>query len=219
MITNFITFIFFFELLSLSMLLVLALFINNNQWCFFKITGHGKFLNFNLFIYSFIYLFWISFLAIINLFVLLIYIFKSLATLDFSLFEIIILHNLSLLSFSNFSNLLIIWCVYLFSFFLKLGLVPFFLWKPNFFKSIPLAYIYIYVGYFFYFLFLFFLNLIYSSFYLWVTYLISINLILAFFGFIILVFSLLNITNIKIFIAFSSILNSFLLFIVMLVLI
>ncbi len=219
MITNFITFIFFFELLSLSMLLVLALFINNNKWCFFKVTGHEKFLNFNLFIYSFIYLFWISFLAIINLFVLLIYIFKSLVTLDFSLFEVIILHNLSLISFSNFSNLLIIWCVYLFSFFLKLGLVPFFLWKPNFFKSIPLAYIYIYVGYFFYFLFLFFLNLLYSSFYLWVTYLIYINLILAFFGFIILVFSLLNITNIKIFIAFSSILNSFLLFITILVLI
>lgn len=219
MITNFITFIFFFELLSLSMLLVLALFINNNKWCFFKVTGHEKFLNFNLFIYSFIYLFWISFLAIINLFVLLIYIFKSLVTLDFSLFEVIILHNLSLISFSNFSNLLIIWCVYLFSFFLKLGLVPFFLWKPNFFKSIPLAYIYIYVGYFFYFLFLFFLNLLYSSFYLWVTYLIYINLILAFFGFIILVFSLLNITNIKIFIAFSSILNSFLLFITILILI
>lgn len=216
MITNLFTFIFFFELLSLTVFFLLILSLNFNNLYIYKNITQWQNNNINLFFYSFLYLFWISFISILNLFIFLIYFFKMTTSFDLSFVELLIIYFLYNINFDGYITILYINLLYSFIFFLKLGVIPFFLWKPNFFKSINYFYLLIYICIFYFFIFLYFLLCTYEYFYLIFIINLYFWIVIFLFGIIVLIFSLLNITNFKIFISFSSILNSFLLIICLL---
>ena len=189
--------------------------INNSNYLFFNFFK--KNINTNLFIYSFLYLFWISFLSIVNIFVLFIYLNKFINSFDFYFIDLLVLFKFYNVCFSEYTNLVFFWFFFIFSFFLKLGLVPFFLWKPNFFKSIPYIYILNYVVVFYFFFFIYFIYILFSVFYLFNFYLSFINFFICFITIFILFILLYNITNFKIFLSFSSIINSFFLFFIFII--
>lgn len=213
---NIFSFIFIFELLSLSTLLILTIFSNININFYYFNSNRVKNNNLNLLVYSFLYLFWISFLSILGFFLLIIYLFKLTYSFDYYIIELIYNYIYYNLSRFNYTLLLITWILFIFSFFLKLGIMPFFLWKPNFFKSLPNIFLLFYVFLFYFFLYVYFLSLLYSFFYFFIGILGTLNFLFFIFILILLILNLYNITNIKVFIAYSSILNSTLIFFLLL---
>lgn len=208
LINNFFSFIFIIELMSLSAFLILILFFNPNSSYNFFFKNSNSRENIIIFFNAFLYIFWISFLSIINLFLFIYLLLKSANSVDFFLIDFIFLlntiNNTQLTFFYNFY----IFFIFNFSFFLKLGLVPFFIWKPYFFKSLPYKFIYIYVTIVFFFLFIFFINLLISSFSYFIINYFLLYIVFFFLSFFMIFFVIFNNYNIKIFIATSSILNS-----------
>lgn len=216
--TNLFTLVFLIELISITLFIILSIF-NTYKTVNFNFNYTTNFIiEYNHIkptyqFYSLILLFWMSFITSINLFLYLIYFIYFINTFDFILIDYIVLYfNINSNKF-NYLQLNFIFIGFIFTWFLKLGLVPFFFWKPNVFKGLPFTFISVYVL-FFYFLFLiysvylftFFLNELINYIYLF-------NVILIYIGLIFLIFFLFEITNIKVFIAYSSILNTLLVFI------
>lgn len=160
------------------------------------------------FLQSLFFFFWISLVSSLNLFVFIIFIYKSLITLDWFLLEHIFYY---IVSTSNFKNLFFIgmsWFFIMFSIFLKCGITPMFVWKPTFFKGLSFASLVFYISFFYFFLFLFLVifltNYLHTLFY----YYFLVNLLFVFLGLINLFFILCESFYIKTFFAVSSILNS-----------
>lgn len=210
-ITNFFSFVFVIELISSSVFIYLIIFYNfNNSYNYF-------FKNFNsnkeiLFLNSFIYIFWISFISIINFFLFIYLILNSTNVIDFFLIDYILIMQKNSYSSLNYLFSFYIFLILIFSFFLKLGFIPFFLWKPYFFKILPYKFIYLYVTIFFFLLFIFFVNLIIIHLNFYITDYYIIFILLLFISFILLFLITSNNSNIKIFLAISSVINSLNLF-------
>jgi len=95
-----------------------------------------------------------------------------------------------------------------FCIFLKCGIVPLFLWKPTFFKGIPLYTLFFYICFFYFFLFLFLIHFL-TSYFAEVFYFYTIvNLVFITTGLISLLFIMCESYYFKAFMAISSILNS-----------
>ena len=124
----------------------------------------------------------------------------------FQLLQIILLIIIS------FFFIIFIWFNLLFSIFLKCGLVPFYFWKPAFFKGMPLHSLFFYIVFFYFFIFIYFLYffLIYLNeiFYFFTV----INMLILCIGFFILLFILCEAFYLKAFLAMSSILNTLFVF-------
>jgi len=216
---NFFTLIFYFELLTLNIMMLLSLSNNYTNITYNQIItteNNNQFNNKPYYqFYSFILMFWISFLTSFNLFFYLIYYIYYLQTFDFFLVEYVVLY-LKLNSNLWLYNIYFIWFGFIFTIFLKLGLIPFFFWKPNFFKGTTMQFLFIYIVYFYYiflsFIFIFLLNYL-NELVLLTT---IINLIIIYVGLILLIMILFNTYNIKIFFAYSSIINTLLIFIFLL---
>lgn len=104
------------------------------------------------------------------------------------------------------------WFVLCFCLFLKCGLAPFYIWKPTFFKGIPLYTLFFYVTFFYFFLFVFVLHLL-TSYFGEVLYFYALTLLtLSFVGLLSLLAILCESFYLKAFLAMSSILNSLLVF-------
>ena len=210
------TVVFFIEVLSS---LVLLLLISGS----FSTTHYYNNLNLNslsyaapngpfFFFQSVLFFFWISLVSSLNLFLFLILFFLKFLTYDWFLIEFIFFFISSISSIKDIFTLGFVWLNFLFCIFLKCGLVPFYFWKPTFFKGLPIHVLFFYVFFFYFSIFLFFclfllnyLNQIFFSF-------ILINILLLFFG-IFIIFSILSEAYyLKAFIAMSSILNSLFVF-------
>lgn len=151
--------------------------------------------------------FWISLVTSLFLFLTLLNCWKSFNSLDLFFFELV-----CACSFSTLLYLFPFIFFLFFSFFLKCGVVPFFFWKPIFFRNLPLICLWIYVFFFFFFLLIFFFYLFINFFTIFLQPFAFFFLFLLMSGFFALLFSLCESFYLKTFIALSSILNTFLLF-------
>ncbi len=210
------TIIFFIEVLST---LILLLLLTSN----FASSYFYENLNLNLhnyfqkttpffFVQALLFFFWISLVSSLNLFLFLILFYLKFLTFEWFLFEFVFYHLTTLNDFKSVFSIFFIWFNLLFCIFIKCGLVPFYFWKPVFFKGMPLHTLMFYICFFYFFIFLFFLHflLVYTNeiFY----YYLQVNVILLFSGFFILFFMLCESYYIKTFLASSSILNTLFIF-------
>ena len=161
---------------------------------------------------SILYIFWISLISSLNLFLFLLLFYFKILTLDWYLVEYIFIYFINTNTTKDIITLSLIWFVLLFSIFVKCGLAPVFIWKPTFFKGLPLYTLFFYITFF------------YSSFYVFVIHFILASLSEVFYFYIIffwtlillglffLLFIICETYYIKAFLAISSILNSLLVF-------
>ncbi len=206
------TFIFFIEILSSIIFLMLVT-------STFSTTYFYNNLNFNLhtyfqpsmpffFVQMLIFFFWMSLIASLNLFLFIILFYIKFLTFDWFLFEFIFFYSTILSDFKDIFLIIFIWFNLLFSIFLKCGLVPFYFWKPFFFKGMPVHALFFYIIFFYFFLFLFiiyfFLIYINEIFF----YFIGASIFVLILGTFFLLTILCESFYIKSFLALSSILNT-----------
>lgn len=213
---NTITFVFLVEILStLVMLLIItstfssAYFYNNSnlsRYSYFSQTLPTSYLN------TIIFYFWISLVSSLTLFVLLTLFYLHFFTFDWNTTEFIFYYVVSVSNIKNIFAISLNWLLLLFCIFLKCGLVPFYIWKPTFFKGMSFhsllfytTFFYFFLFYFFIYFFLFYLN---ELFY----YNLFINILILSIGLIVLLFIICESFYLKAFIAISSILNTLFVF-------
>lgn len=165
------------------------------------------------YIQSLLFFFWMSLLASLNLFLFITQLYLKVFTFDWFMLEYIFGYFIISNSFWDIISLTIPWFIFIFSIFLKCGLVPFFFWKPVFFKGLPIHMLFVYICYFYFFFFLFIIHLISSYFsevYYYYLFVLATILVISV---LLLLTILCESYYIKIFLAMSSILNSVLVFI------
>lgn len=220
---NFLIFIFSVEILSTInfVLFILSIFSKSTFYNLNDVDDFKYFNNTNpsLYLQTLIYLYWVSLVGSLLLFMFLILIYKLTLTLDFYILIYIyewFFFNLdfTILWFINFS---IIWIFFLIVIFLKCAIFPFFFWKPALFKGLPLYIILIYITLYFFSLFLYFIYflLVYLP---NIFYFLIIELyLIIFIGLVFLTTSILDSYFFKTFFALSSSINT--LFVLMITLI
>lgn len=180
--------------------------IDFSQYNYFQNVIPYSFLN------SLIYFFWVSLIASLNLFLFTIYLYTNLMSLDWYLLEHIYYYYLNISSYKDLYLLGIVWFIMLFSILLKCGIAPFFVWKPTFFKGLPLNTLFFYITLFYFSLFLFFIHFISSYMFYFTSTYSYVFLVLLLIGIVVLISILFESFFIKSFLAVSSILNSLLVF-------
>lgn len=209
---NLITVIFFIEILStlIFLLVISGSFSSNSAYNNLNFSAFSYFVASTpvFFFHSILYFFWISLIASLNLFLFLILFYFKFLTYDWFFIEFIFSYYTSISSLKEIVSILLIWLNFLFCLFLKCGLVPFYFWKPIFFKGLPIHTLFFYVSFFYFFIFLFFCvfltNFLSQIFFFF----LIVNVIFLLFGFFIFLFILNEAFYIKSFVALSSILNS-----------
>lgn len=159
-----------------------------------------------------LYIFWISLVSSLNLFVFLLLFYYKILTLDWYLTEYIFLYFITINTTKDIFLLGLIWFVLLFAIFVKCGLAPLFIWKPTFFKGLPIYTLFFYITFFYSLFYLFIINFLMSSlseiFYFYVIFF----WVLVLLGLFTLFFIICETYYIKAFLAVSSIINSLLVF-------
>jgi hypothetical protein len=158
------------------------------------------------------YFFWISLVTSLNLFFFLILLFLKFSTFDWYLIEFIFFYITLTNEIKDLFFIFFIWFNFLFSIFLKCGLVPFYFWKPIFFKGMTIQLLFFYIFFFYFFLFLFILKIILLSLNEIFFFFIFVNIFLLLIGFVFLFFILCEAYYIKAFFALSSIINTLFVF-------
>ena len=210
------TVIFFIEIIStlIFLLVVTSTFSSTYFYNNLNLNTHSYFHQTTpfFFLQTLMYFFWISLLSSLNLFFFLILFYTKILTFDWFLFEFIFFYVVEVSQIKDVFFLSVIWFNLLFSIFLKCGLVPFYFWKPTFFKGLPLHTLFFYIIFFYFFILLFFLffflNYLNEIFYFF----LNINVLLLIIGFVVLLFTLCEAYYIKSFLALSSILNTLFVF-------
>ena len=213
---NLFTFIFFLELLSalVTLLLVTSTFTSTH---FYNLTSYSQHAYFNSstpnsLVQALLAFFWTTLVSSLLLFVLLIFVYIQFLTFDWNLIDavfgfVITNSSIKLLFSSTFT-----WLLFLTAIFIKCGIVPLYLWKPTLFKGITLIslFFYVYVYYFTVFFFLLYAMFFYlNELFMFNLHLITLLLIVGTFMISPLLFESFYL---KAFLALSSILNSLLLF-------
>jgi hypothetical protein len=213
---NVFTFIFFLEVISvlINLLIVTSTFSSLYFYNNVSLTRANYFQSSlpTSFLQTLLFFFWVSLLSALNLFVVLIFMYLKFLTFDWFLIETIFFYSLTLSNLKGVFYIFLVWLNFLFCVFLKCGLVPFFFWKPTFFKGIPTHSLMFYITFFYFFLFLFLLIflLTYVSdlFYFYNI----LNLLLLSIGILLLLVIVLESFFIKTFLAISSIINTLVVF-------
>lgn len=213
---NIFTFIFFLELLSASitLLLVTSTFSSSYFYNSLSYSRHNYFQTSTptALLQTLIFFFWITLVASLMLFLFLMVFYFKFLTFDWNLVDSIFTYLMMTSSLKSVFTTSFTWLLLLICIFIKCGIVPFYLWKPMFFKgmSITSLFFYVYIYYFsifFYFTYIifFYLNeLFFTNVYLVIGFLIIATLGLA--------SILFESFYLKSFLALSSILNSVLIF-------
>ena len=213
---NIFTFIFFLELLSASVTLLLvtstfssAHFYNSSSYSrhnYFQLSTPTALLQ------TLMFFFWITLVSSLMLFLFLLTFYFKFLTFDWNLVDSIFSYLVSTSSLKGVFTLSFSWLLLLVCVFIKCGIVPFYLWKPTFFKGMSLLslFFYIYVYYFSIFFFFsytlfFYLNELFFT----NLYLVIGLVVIATLGLSSILFESFYI---KSFLALSSILNSVLIF-------
>jgi len=216
---NIFTVIFFFEILStlITLLLITSVFSSTYFYNNLSLTNHSYFNQSTpfSFLQTLMFFFWISLIGSLNLFIFLIIFYLKFLTFDWYILESVFYYVISVSDFKSIFFISLVWFNLMFCIFLKCGLVPFYFWKPIFFKGIPTHALFFYIFFFYFSIFLFFI-------YFLIVYLnevfyfnLFINIILIVFGIFFLVFILCESYYIKAFLAMSSILNTLFVFLAM----
>ena len=155
------TVIFFIEILSTLIFLLLvtstfstAYFYNNLN---LNLNSYFNSSLPNFFLQMLMYFFWISLISSINLFFFLILFYLKFLTFDWFLLDFLFYFIVNNSEIKNLFFVIFIWFNFLFCIFLKCGLVPFYFWKPVFFKGVPLHSLFFYIFFFYFFLFIYFI--------------------------------------------------------------
>ena len=210
------TVIFFIEILStlIFLIIITSTFSSTYFYNNLNLNIHNYFNNSTpfFFVQTLLYFFWISLISSLNLFLSLILFYIKFLTFDWFFFEYIFFYLINSSSLKDLFFFMFIWLNFLFCVFLKCGLVPFYFWKPVFFKGTPLHVLFFYIFFFYFFIFLFFLTffLIYVNEIFF--FFLNINIILLLMGFFILLSILCETYYLKSFLAISSILNTLFVF-------
>lgn len=217
--SNVFTFIFFIELLSVLTTLLLitstfssTYFYNNSSFTmssYFNQTTPSAFLK------TLMFFFWISLVSSLNLFFFLTLTYIKFMTFDWFLLESIFYYVVSVSSIKSMFCITLSWFTLLFCLFIKCGLVPFYFWKPSFFKGMPLHTLFFYICFFYFFVFMFFVYFLIVYFNELFFFSTSVNILMLLLGSILLVFILCESYYIKAFLAMSSILNTLFIFLAM----
>ena len=209
---NLFTFIFFLELLAVSITLMIvtstfssASFYNNLSY-----STHSYFTNSTpgAFLQTLMFFFWSTLVTSLMLFLMLLVFYTRFLTLDWTLINVIAVYLTSLSSLKELFTLSFSWLLFVTCIFMKCGIVPFYLWKPAFFRGMNLAalFFYTYVYYFAIFLYVLFVLLTYmNELFFFNLYILVWFLVLATLGLMNILFEPFYF---KSFIAVSSILNS-----------
>ena len=209
---NLFVFIFFLEILStlIFLLVVTSTFSSNVFYNNLNLTLHSYFNGSTplFFVQILIFFFWTSLLTSLNLFFFLILFYLRFLSFDWFLFEHLFLALTLNYRVTDFFFLFLIWFNLLFCIFLKCGLVPFYFWKPIFFKGLSYYALFFYIIFFYYFMFLFinYFLLIYAKELFF--FFLKITLLLLLFGFFFFFLMLCEAFYLKAFLALSSVLNT-----------
>jgi len=206
------TLMFIIEVISTLIFLLITTSVFSTSFFYKNINFDNKNFFQNLtpftFLQSLFFFFWISLISSLNLFVFIIFIYKSLITLDWFLLEHIFYYLTHTSSFKALFLIGISWFFIVFSVFLKCGIAPLFIWKPTFFKGLSFPALIFYISFFYFFLFLFLIIFLTNYTHVLFYYYFLINLLFISLGLINLFFILCESFYIKTFFAISSILNS-----------
>lgn len=216
---NLFTVIFFIEILStlITLLLITSVFSTTYFYNNLSLSSHSYFNQSTpfAFLQTLMFFFWISLVGSVNLFVFLTLFYLKFLTFDWYTIESVFYYVVSVSDLKTIFFMSLAWFNLLFCIFLKCGLVPFYFWKPVFFKGIPLHALFFYIFFFYSSIFLFFI-------YFLVVYMnelfyfnLFINLILVLSGIVLILFILCESYYLKAFLAMSSILNTLLIFLAM----
>jgi hypothetical protein len=158
------------------------------------------------------FLFWISLVSSLILFVFLIFFYVQIVTFNFLAVEAIFNHLLVVSTYKQILSALVTTFLFILVMFFKCGVVPLYVWKPVFFKGMPLHVIYLYTCFFYYFLLLFFTYflIVYLDDLTYYNSLLLVMLLLI--GVLSLFVILLESFYIKAFLAMSSVLNTLVVF-------
>ena len=210
--SNVFTFIFFLELLSAAIMLLLVTssfssyhFYNNlsfNKYSYFEISTPTSFLQ------TLMFFFWITLLSSLTLFLFLIVFYLKFFTFDFGLTTSVFTFLLVHLSLKSLLSVSFPWLMFLIALAIKCGLLPFYLWKPSFFKGMTMISLFFYIYVYYFTIFIMFVYVLCFYFHEVFTFYLSLTilfLIIATAGLTTLIFESFYF---KAFLALSSILNS-----------
>ena len=216
---NIFTVIFFIEILStlITLLLITSVFSSTYFYNNLSLTNHSYFNQSTpfSFLQTLMFFFWISLVGSLNLFIFLILFYLKFLTFDWYILESVFYYIISVSDFKSIFFISLVWFNLMFCIFLKCGLVPFYFWKPIFFKGIPTHTLFFYIFFFYFSIFLFFLYFLIIYLNVVCYFNLFINIILIVFGTFFLVFILCESYYIKAFLAMSSILNTLFVFLAM----
>jgi len=157
---------------------------------------------------SLLYFFWISLISSLNLFLFFLLLYTKILTLDWFLMEYIFYYYVNVSGLSDIASLGLYWLIMVFCIFVKCGISPLFLWKPTFFKGIPIYTLFFYICFFYFFLFLFIIHFL-TSYFTEIFYFYTIvTLLFVILGLVTLLCIICESYYLKVFMAISSILNS-----------
>lgn len=213
---NLFSLIFFIELLSVIVMLLLItnVFTSVHFYNLNSYTTHTYFQYSHptTFLQTLLTFFWVTLVSSILLFLFLIFFYLCVSTFDFTLIGCVSIFLVDTSEITSLASMSATWFLFILCVFIKGGVVPFYVWKPSFFKGISFLslFFYIYVYYF-----LLFVYLVYCIF-------LELNELLTLYLYLLL--ALLSVSTImvsgilfesfyiKAFLALSSILNSLILF-------
>ena len=161
---------------------------------------------------SILFFFWISLISSLNLFLFCILFYTKVLTLDWTLVEYVFMYFINSTSTKDILAMGLSWFILLFCLFLKCGLAPLYVWKPTFFKGIPLYTLFFYITFFYFFLFIYIIHLLTSYFgeiFFFYSLIVSTMTVI---GLMMLLCIICESFYIKAFLAMSSILNSLFVF-------
>jgi hypothetical protein len=166
----------------------------------------------NFYLNSLLFFFWMSMLASIGLFFFSMHFIFWFYSFEWSLLELMFVFQVAEMSSYQFATQAACWLGLILCLFIKCGVAPFFVWKPAFFKGIPLITVFFYTVFYYFFLltFIFLLLTSYAN-EIFVTF-IYFHLLLVSGGLLITVLVFTEVTHLKPFFAFSSIVNSLFMF-------
>ena len=216
---NIFTFIFFIEVLSTLIILLLITSVFSSVYFYNNVSltlnNYFQYSTPFAFLQTLLFLFWISLISSLNLFVSLTLFYIKFLTFNWFLLESIFSYILLMQSQKSLFFVILMWFNFIFCIFLKCGVVPFYFWKPTFFKGLSYHSLMFYIIFFYFFLFNFliyyFLIYLNDLFY----FNIITNLILLVLGLLMLFFLLLESFYVKAFLAISSIINTVFIFLAM----
>ena len=213
--SNIFTFIFFLELLSaaVTLLLVTSTFSSYHFYNNVSFTHHSYFQisTPTAYLQTLMFFFWITLFASLALFFFLITFYLKFFSFDFSLVSSLFTFLVVNSSLKSLLSISLTWFMFLISISIKCGLLPFYLWKPSFFKGMTMVSLFFYI-YVYYFTVLFmFLYTMGNYFHELFTFYLSFTLVLVIIATIGLVSIVFESFYFKAFLALSSIFNSTLL--------